>query len=248
MTDPQPEFIRPDWPVASRVHAVATTRRGSAGGGTRAGFNLADHAGEPSGVVAHNRGVLMAALELPAEPVWLPQVHGARVVRLPGELPSDGADAAWTDQPGVVCGILTADCVPVLLCDEAGTRVAAVHAGWRGLAAGVVEAAVARLAGPGVSLLAWMGPAISQAAYEVGPEVRDALLEADTAAAPAFSPSPAGRWLADLPGLTRRRLLAAGVASVSGGQWCTASDPDRFYSHRRDGATGRQATLIWLSP
>jgi hypothetical protein len=159
------------------------------------------------------------------------------------------ADASWATAPGVVCAVLTADCLPVLFCNRDGTHVAAAHAGWRGLTAGVLESTVAWLAADGVrpeSLLAWLGPAIGPANYEVGAEVRDAFLRTDTAAAAAFEPNRPGHWRLDLYAAARRRLRRAGVTAIYGGDRCTLADPARFFSHRRDGVTGRQASLIWL--
>ncbi|MDO9371556.1 MAG: peptidoglycan editing factor PgeF [Gammaproteobacteria bacterium] len=237
------DWIIPDWPAPSTVRAVSTTRRGGVSVAPYDALNLGDHVGDDTRAVEQNRAHLMEALNLPASPVWLRQVHGARAVdamRGPCE-----ADAAYTGQPGVVCAVLTADCLPLLLCNAAGTRVAAVHVGWRGLAAGVIEAALAVM-GPGADLLAWLGPAIGPGAFEVGNEVRDIFIAHDTRAQSAFRPSPNGRWWADIYQLARLRLAAHGVARVYGGHGCTYSDAGRFYSYRRDGITGRMATMIWL--
>ncbi len=196
--------------------------------------------------MAKNRRRLAAALELPAEPTWLRQIHGVRVVEA-GRDQRPEADAAVAFGPGQVCVVLTADCLPVLFRDRVGSRVGAAHAGWRGLAGGVLEATMARLDCPPGELLAWLGPAIGPEVFEVGEEVRAAFLAHDPGAAGCFKPSPAGRWLADLYALARRRLAAAGVTAVYGGGFCTLSEPGRFYSYRRDGQTsGRMASLIWL--
>lgn len=245
---PEEGWIRPQWPAPAAVRAASTTRLGGASRGPYAGFNLAAHVGDEPGAVAANRGLLMRELELPAEPSWLQQVHGPSVVpaRVSGA-PME-ADASFRMGPGAVCAVLTADCLPVLLCDRDGTRVAAAHAGWRGLAAGVLEAAVDALQVPGARLLAWLGPAIGPENFEVGDEVRARFVAHDPAAATAFRPSPAGRWLADLYTLARQRLAERGVTEVYGGGLCTFSDRRRFYSYRRDGTTGRMATLIWLVP
>ena len=181
----------------------------------------------------------------PAEPAWLEQVHGDRVVVLPDEV-AGPADAAVTLTPGNVCAILVADCLPVFFASRDGDRVGIAHAGWRGLAAGVVEVTVAALNCDPAKLVAWLGPAIGPRAFEVGAEVRDAFVSRDGGAAGAFGPGRDGRWLADLPALARRRLVASGVAEVTGGELCTHSEPARFYSYRRDGSTGRMASLIWL--
>jgi YfiH family protein len=240
------EVIAPDWQAPGRVTAAATTRAGGVSVGAYAGLNLGDHVGDDPQAVATNRGILREALSLPSEPRWLKQVHGCDVVDAddPG---SCEADAVVATAPGRICAVLTADCLPVVLCDDRGERVAAVHAGWRGLADGVIEAAIERLALPPRRLLAWLGPAIGPDAFEIGDEVRTRLVAGLSGAADgAFRPSPGGRWLADLPGLARLRLTAAGVERVSGGTLCTFSDAKRFYSYRRDGATGRMATLVWI--
>lgn len=238
-----PPVLRPDWPAPPGVGALVTTRHGGVSEGPFAGFNLGDHVGDAPAAVAENRRRLQAMV--PAEPGWLRQVHGIDVVRLPAGAAALEADAAWTDQSGQACAVLTADCLPVLFCDRAGSRVAAAHAGWRGLVGGVLEATVAALQVPGPELLAWLGPAIGPGRFEVGEEVREAFLKADAQAEPAFRPSPAGRWLADLYALARRRLAMAGVEAVYGGGLCTYEDA-RFYSYRRDGRTGRFASLVWL--
>lgn len=235
----------PDWAVPAGVRAIQT-ERGEAGASQPPfdAFNLADHVGDAPAAVAANRAALRASLALPAEPGWLRQVHGARVVALPAGAGAE-ADAAWTDRPGVVCAVLTADCLPVLMTDDDGTVVAAAHAGWRGLAAGVLEATVAALPVPPARLRAWLGPAIGPTAFEVGPEVRAAFLQQDRGDATAFRAGRGDRWWADLPVLARRRLLRCGVGRIDGGTWCTVSEPGRWYSHRRDGRSGRMASLIW---
>ncbi len=241
-----PVFIRPRWPAPPGVAAAVTTRAGGASRPPFDGFNLADHVGDDPAAVAANRARLRAALDLPGEPAWLRQVHGCGVAVLtaaPAATPE--ADAAVTAAPGVVCAVLTADCLPVLLCSRDGGRVGAVHAGWRGLAAGVLEAAVAALGVPPADVLAWLGPAIGPSAFQVGPEVRAAFVETDPGAEEAFVPDGGDRWRADLQALARRRLAACGVEQVFGGGPCTHGDPARFYSYRRDGVTGRMAALIW---
>jgi len=185
-------------------------------------------------------------LHLPSDPVWLRQVHGTRCIVAEDATAGVEADAGVSFRPGTVCAVLTADCLPVLFCDVGGTVVAAAHAGWRGLAAGVLEAAVAAMRRPAGEILAWLGPAIGPAAFEVGDEVRAAFVARDAAAAAAFVPHGAGKWLCDLDALARQRLAALGLRRIDGGGLCTASDADRFYSYRRDGATGRMASLVWL--
>jgi len=237
-------WIRPDWPAPPTVRACVTTRHGGVSDGPFASLNLADHVGDDPAAVAMNRSLLRAALDLPAEPVWLEQVHGNRVVDLDRDLlPRPRGDAAVSRRPGAVCAVLTADCLPVLLCDRAGTVVGAAHAGWRGLAAGVVEALAAAMGRPGTELIAWLGPAIGPAAFVVGPEVHACFTQRDPGAAACFRRHGEGRWRADLYALARRRLEALGV-EVHGGGFCTVSD-DRFFSYRRDGVTGRMAALIW---
>jgi YfiH family protein len=247
------ERIVPDWPAARQVRAVCTTRGGGVSRGAYASLNLATHVGDDGVAVARNRAILRSSLDLPAEPLWLEQVHGLEVVdvdRLP-DVRSRGwpprADGALCGATGRVCAVLTADCMPVLLSDRAGTRVAALHAGWRGLAAGVVEAGVRALGRKADEILAWLGPAIGPNRFQVGDEVRTAFVHRHQAAEAAFRPCPQGRWLADLYALARIRLSSLGVEAVYGGHWCTYEDSRRFYSYRREPVTGRMATLIWLS-
>lgn len=243
---PDLDILVPDWPAPPRVRAAFTLRTGGVSGGPFASLNLGDHVGDDPAAVASNRRRLREALHLPAEPLWLNQVHGREVARFDGA-PRPDADAAMALQPGQVCAVLVADCLPVLFADRDGRCVAASHAGWRGLAAGVLERTVEALpAAPG-ALVAWLGPAIGPQAFEVGEEVRDAFVAAQPEAAEEFAPQAAGRWLADLWGLARRRLAAAGVGAVYGGRGCTVSEPQRFFSYRRDGVTGRMAALVWLA-
>jgi YfiH family protein len=242
------DWIEPDWPAPPGVHAACTTRRGGVSGGPFASMNPADRVGDDPSHVRRNRAILRSALGLPADPHWLRQVHGCAVAET-GDTPVGcEADAALASDPGEVCAVLTADCLPLLFCDRAGTRVAAVHAGWRGLAAGVIEAAVAAMGTPSPDLLCWLGPAIGPDAFEVGPEVRGHFVDQAPACAVAFRPAPAGKWLADLFALARQRLAAVGVDRVWGGYLCTYSDPGRFFSYRRDGTTGRMASLVWIDP
>lgn len=242
-----PEIILPEWPAPPTVRAAATTRLGGISEPPFDSLNLGVRTGDRLDHVDENRRRLADALNLPEQPRWLHQVHGRRAIPAAGaDRDAVEADAAWTAEPGVVCAIQTADCLPVLLCDDRGERVAVAHAGWRGLASGVLEAAVQALNVPGENLMAWLGPAIGPSAFEVGDEVRQAFLQADPGAGVAFEPSTGGRWLADLYSLARRRLAAAGVSHVHGGGWCTFSDAGRFYSYRRDRRTGRMASLIWL--
>ncbi len=242
------EWIEPDWPAPPRVRALTTTRIGGASRGPYAGLNLGDHVGDEPRAVRQNRELLQRELGLPAQPLWLEQVHGCEVVRVERDSGGCTADAAMTRESGRVCAVLTADCLPLLLCDRAGSRVAAVHAGWRGLLDGVIESALDALELPAEQLLCWMGPAIGPDVFEVGSEVRAGFVERDPGSAAAFRPSPAGRWLADIHALARRRLAARKIGFVAGGGYCTVSNPGRFYSYRRDGVTGRMASLIWIEP
>lgn len=239
------DWIIPDWPAPSWVRAVSTTRAGGVSDGAYASLNLALHVADDPQAVAENRRRLHAALALPAEPVWLAQVHGCGIVDAGSSAPGIEGDGAVGRAPGHVCVVMTADCLPLLLCDRAGTCVAAAHAGWRGLADGVIEAAVAALGLPGNSLIAWLGPAIGPQAFEVGDEVRAAFVARNPAAAEAFQPH-GERWHADIYRLAHQRLAALGITDVYGGGLCTYADAARFYSYRRDGATGRMATLIWM--
>jgi polyphenol oxidase len=239
-----PELLYPDWPVFPRTHAVMTTRSGGVSQGVYASLNLGDHVADNPEHVATNRQRLRDAAGLPTDPIWLKQVHGCEVVEA-GQAGCE-ADAVYTDRPGVVCAVLTADCLPLLLCDRSGQAVCAVHAGWRGLAAGVIERAVSRFQVPAESLLAWLGPAIGPTAFEVGDEVRGVFLDVAPGDEGAFQPSKPGHWRADLYRLARFRLNRAGVGFIGGGDYCTVTDRERFFSYRRDGVTGRMASLIWL--
>lgn len=240
------DWIVPDWPAPTNVHALATTRHGGVSVGPYTSLNPGDHVGDDPAAVAANRRKLQACL--PAQPVWLKQVHGSGIVDAGHVLGVPEADGSVARLPNVVCAVLTADCLPVLLSDRAGTVVAAAHAGWRGLADGVIEAAVKAMAVEAGEILAWLGPAIGPRAFEVGPEVRQIFMEHDPAAALAFIPSVhAGKWLADIYLLARQRLGRMGVTQVFGGAYCTFSDEERFYSYRRDGVTGRMASLVWLA-
>ncbi len=250
------DWVEADWPAPGGVRALCTFRTGGASAAPYGSLNLGGHVGDVPAAVAENRRRLRVAAGLPAEPMWLEQVHGAHVADLDAPADPGGtagrvwpADAAFTRRPGRVCAILTADCLPLLLAAESGDLVAAVHAGWRGIASGVIEAAVAAVTAAGATpgrLLAWLGPAIGPRHFEVGAEVREALLAGDPGAEAAFAPNARGRFMADLGILARRRLEARGVDRIYGGGECTFDAGDRYFSYRRDGVTGRQAALIWL--
>ncbi|MDP2879296.1 MAG: peptidoglycan editing factor PgeF [Sulfuricella sp.] len=245
----------PDWPAPANVRALQTTRAGGVSVGAYASLNLGDHVGDDPAAVERNRALLRA--NLPADPVWLKQVHGNLVADADRTVGVPDADAALARQAGKVCAVMTADCLPLLLCDEAGTVVAAAHAGWRGLVGGVVEATVKAMNVAPERLLVWLGPAIGPQAFEVGDEVRQAFMAHDPEAAKAFVPTPAlstqdsglstQKWLADIYLLARQRLALLGVERVYGGGLCTFTDAQKFYSYRRDQATGRMASLIWLA-
>jgi YfiH family protein len=240
-------WLLADWPVPAEIRAGTSWRRGGISQDLYASLNLALHVGDAVDAVAENR----RRLRLPSEPLWLNQVHGRTVVdagRVSEQNPTQviEADAAYTDRPGVICAVLTADCLPVLLCDRLGTRVAAVHAGWRGLAAGIIERTVDALKLPGSELLAWLGPAIGPNAYEVGEEVRDVFVRENPETGTAFRPSRPGHWWMDIYQLARQRLMSRGVNAISGGDHCTWHEADNFYSYRRDGVTGRMASVIWI--
>jgi purine-nucleoside/S-methyl-5'-thioadenosine phosphorylase / adenosine deaminase len=241
------EWLTPEWPAPPGVRAISSWRGGGLSVAPFESLNLGGHVGDRPEAVAENRRRLCVAAGVPAEPVWLSQQHGAGVLDL--DVRGDAgriADASFTRGPGRVCAILTADCLPVLLASDSGGAVAAAHAGWRGLTAGVIEATVQALAVPPQSLRAWLGPGIGHAHFEIGPEVREALLSADPEAGHAFEPNARGRYLADLALLAQRRLERLGIERIYGGDACTYASPERYFSHRRDGRTGRQATLIWL--
>ncbi|MBL8515500.1 MAG: peptidoglycan editing factor PgeF [Betaproteobacteria bacterium] len=244
-----PVLLYPDWPAPANIRAFFTTRQGGASQGDFAGFNLGRGVPDDPAAVEANRAALRA--ELPGDATWLRQVHGPRCVQLPssGDLT---ADAAWTTDIRQVCMVQVADCMPVFLTRQDGGAVAVAHAGWRGLAGGVLESTVAALrtdAANPVPLMAWMGPCIGPLAFEVGPEVRDAFLDVDPGCGHAFLDRGSGKWLCNLSALARRRLNRAGVTAVFGGNFCTYTDAERFFSYRRathEGrATGRMAAVIW---
>ena len=241
-------FLRADWPAPPGVHALTTLRHGlGVSQPPFDAFNLGSRCGDAAEAVADNRRQLETALALPSPPRWLRQVHGVIVAVEPADDEPE-ADAAVTSTPGSVLAILTADCLPVLFAAEDGSEIAVAHAGWRGLCNGVLEATVAAMHTPPQRLMAWLGPAAGPQAYEIGEEVFDAFTARDGRARMAFLPTRPGHWKVDLYMLARQRLLDAGVLDVHGGGLCTISDPARFFSHRRDGRSGRIATLAWIAP
>ena len=247
-------LLRPDWPAPANVRAACTLRGGGVSVGPYASLNLAAHVGDDPRAVAENRRVLTSGLALPIEPLWLMQVHGITVVdadvvgRLESRKQAPIGDAAVTREPGRVLTVMFADCLPVLFSRSDGTAVAVAHAGWRGLAAGVLEAALAALGAPVGEVLAWLGPAIGPDHFEVGEEVRCAFCGHDVQAAAAFTPNAAGRWLCDLYLLARQRLESVGLRSIHGQMRSTYGQPQSYFSFRRDGKTGRMAALIWIEP
>ena len=236
-------FLIPDWPAPAGIRACVTTRAGGVSLAPFDSFNLGDHVDDDPSAVAHNRQRLTHIFDV--QPAWLSQVHGVVVAPANPEQIVE-ADASWTSTPGIACTVMTADCLPALFCDRAGTRVAAAHAGWRGLAAGVLEAAAHSLNVEPDDILVWLGPAIGPAVFEVGGEVRDVFIDDMPQAATAFVPSVnEGRYMADIYELARLRLARYGITAVYGGGFCTVTDP-RFYSYRRSPRTGRFASLVWI--
>lgn len=246
-----PDWLIPDWPAPAHVHAFSTTRAGGVSRPPYDSMNPASHVGDDPAAVAENRRILSA--DLPAEPLWLNQVHGSTVVDSSTGSEPPCADASIAHDPGKVCVVMTADCLPVLFTDRAGSVIAAAHAGWRGLARGILEETVSAMKVPPEEILCWLGPAIGPEAFEVGEEVREAFVSQHKLTAIAFRPALPGtldeaprKWLADIYALARIRLSDAGLTQFYGGGECTFSDRQRFFSYRRDGATGRMASLIYM--
>jgi hypothetical protein len=248
-------WLVPDWPAPANIHAATTLRTGGVSQGPYSSLNPAAHVNDDAEWVRHNRRIIRDMLGLPAEPVWLDQVHSNRVIKAEKTASLQQADASYTHQSGVVCAVMTADCLPVLICSTDGTQVAAIHGGWRGLLAGVISNTVITMQIPHNSqpcnrgargdFLVWMGPAIGPDCFEVGSEVRDAFLEKSAEFSNAFKEQGKDKWLADIYQLARIELAALGIANVYGGTSCTFTEHERFYSYRRDTQTGRMATLIW---
>lgn len=241
-------WIPADWPAPEGVVAGTTLRYGGVSSGSFGTLNLGAYVGDDANAVRENRSRFGSLCDLPSEPRWLRQVHGSNVVVDPTPGEALEADAAITANAGVVCAVLTADCLPVIFASADGAKLAVAHAGWRGLAGGVLEATVRAMSLNPASLFAWLGPAISQPVFEVGGEVRENFLAHDPAADGCFAANERGRWQADLYGLARMRLGNVGVGQVSGGEYCTFSEPERFFSYRRDGACGRMASFVFRRP
>jgi YfiH family protein len=242
-------WLTPQWPVAPNVRAAFTHRAGGVSAAPFDTLNLGTQVGDLPAHLSENRRRVQAALDLPAEPLWLSQVHGTAVFEPHSRTDAAAApaDALIVRSPGIVAAIQVADCLPVLLASADGRNIAAAHAGWRGLSAGILETTVARLGVAPQALSAWLGPAIGPAHFEVGDEVRAAFMRHDAAAERAFTANARARWQCDLAELARQRLRTLGVREVHGGGWCTFADRERFFSYRRDGQCGRMAALVWLT-
>lgn len=243
------QFVKPNWPAPKHIHAGTTTRIDGVSTGCYASLNLGNHVGDDPKLVLQNRRLLREQLSLPNEPAWLNQTHSSIAVYIDDAFTAVEADASYTDQTNQVCAVMTADCLPVLVCNQDGTEVAAIHAGWGGLGRGVIEAAIKQLTSPPETLMAWLGPAIGPAVFEVGRDVYDLFVAHDPRAESGFtvkSTTPE-KWLMDIYHLGRQRLNDCGIEAIYGGDYCTYSDSDRFFSYRRDGVTGRMASLIWIA-
>ncbi len=236
-------YLQPDWPAPTNVHAATTLRTGGVSMGEYASLNPATHVGDNPDAVSRNRQIIKTMLDLPSEPVWLNQTHSSRAVKAGTTGASAQADASYTDQSGVACVAMTADCLPLLVCSADGTEVAAIHAGWRGLLDGVIDNTITALQNK--DLLVWLGPAIGPERFEVGDEVRTAYAAKSAEYASAFKQEGQGKWLADIYRLARINLAALGVSKIYGGGFCTVIEHEKFYSYRRDKVTGRMATFIW---
>ena len=236
-------WLVPDWPAPANIHAATTLRTGGVSQGSYFSLNPATHVSDDTERVRQNRQIIREMLDLPAEPIWLDQIHSSRAVKALNPPSPQQADASYTNESGVVCAVMTADCLPLLVCSTDGTQVAAIHAGWRGLLAGVISNTVVAMQQQ--NLLVWLGPAIGPDCFEVGTEVRDAFLEKSAEFNNAFKEQSNDKWLADIYQLARIELAALGITKVYGGTNCTVTEHERFYSYRRDTQTGRMATLIW---
>jgi hypothetical protein len=243
----QPIFLLPDWPAPESVRAAVTTRQSGASSAPYDSFNLGDHVGDKSRHVAQNRQQLITALQLPGSPLWLQQVHSTTVWQAEADSTQRVADAIIARSRQTVCAILSADCLPLLLCSQDGDEVAAIHVGWRGLAQGIIQNTIRQLKTPAGQMMVWMGPAIGPAAYEVDQPVHERFVHHNSALASCFTRSRAGHWQMDIYAIARQILGSLGVTHIYGGEHCTYSDSDLFFSHRRDGTTGRMASLIWIS-
>ncbi len=236
-------WIKPDWPVADNIHAAVTLKSGGLSQGAFESLNLALHVNDNAETVLKNRKAISRMLNLPSEPIWLNQVHSARVIKADKTSQLEQADASYTDQAGVVSVVMTADCLPILLASGDGIKIAAIHAGWRGLLAGIIRSAVAKF--NDINVIAWLGPAIGPKCFEVGQEVKSSFVTKSAEFSIAFKQKSEHKYLADIYQLATIELAMLGITHVYGGGFCTVTDKQRFYSYRRDGETGRMATLIW---
>ena len=241
----KPNWITPDWPAPENIKAFTSTRKAGVSEGAFASFNLALHVEDNPQQVKQNRQLLFEALNLPSEPVWLEQVHGVQVINADHADNTPQADAAFSTEKNKVCVVMIADCLPVLICNRQGTKVAAAHAGWRGLQAGVIEASIESLQENRQDILVWLGPAIGPDTFEVGDDVRQKFITEIPETVSAFTVSKPGHWLANIYELAKIRLQNMGIDQIYGGDFCTYTDQQHFYSYRRDGVTGRMASLIW---
>ncbi len=241
---PRNKFLFPNWNAPANVHAAMTLRIGGVSSSPFGSFNLATHVGDDLETVLENRQLLKTELNLPTEPFWLEQIHSNAVIDASADLILSKADASYTHQKNVVCAVMTADCLPVLMCSSDGTQIAAIHAGWRGLATGIISNAVEALKTK--DLIVWLGAAIGADCFEVGDDVRDTFLKKSVNYESAFK-AHENKWLGDIYQLARIELASLGVTQIFGGEFCTMTDTERFYSYRRDNQTGRMATLIWRS-
>lgn len=241
-------YIQPEWPAPPNIKAYCTLRTGGVSKPPFDSFNLATHVGDNENDVQKNRALLQSTLHLPTEPLWISQVHGIHAVQADTSAQNVTADASFTCKPNTICAVMTADCLPLLICDKEASYVAAIHAGWRGLAAGIIEHTIAKLPMPRESLLIWLGPAIGPTAFEVGAEIVELFAQHDKKARAAFQPTK-DKWLGDIYTLAKQRLADCNInpKNIYGGEFCTYTDKDRFYSFRRDNITGRMANLIWIS-
>lgn len=240
-------FIIPDWPAPDRIKALSTTRQGGFSLPPYDGFNLGTHVGDEPKTVIKNRDYLVDVAQLPESPRWLNQIHGTRVINSNDWQLDIDADAIFSQQNNHICTIMTADCLPLLLCNKQGDTVAAIHAGWRGLAAGIIEKTIAEFRCSPQDILVWLGPAIGPNQFEVGTDVYQNFTQHSAKASQAFQQTDAAHYLADIYLLARQRLTALGITAIFGGDLCTASDKQHFFSYRRDNITGRMASMIWIS-
>ena len=240
-------LITPNWPAPKNIKAYSTTRLGGVSSGAYSSLNLGNHVNDLPENMLQNRMLLKQFAQLPQEPAWLEQVHSIDVVTLDGQpLVNNRADAAYSKKANQICTVMTADCLPVLFCTTTGDEVAAAHAGWRGLCDGILAATVQHFSQPTHQILAWLGPAIGPQQFEVGDDVRQAFLKQNPLADEAFKPYKTGKYLADIYQLARQRLHALGITQIYGGDRCTFSEAEHFFSYRRDNVTGRMASLIWI--